>query len=73
MRGSIAVSDRRFLRGDGRSLQIRRAGAARRVAPVATYPDAGGGEETDGRAGSTAWSSNETATTVAQPMTLNHR
>ena len=68
MRGSIAVSVRTFPFCDGRSLQIRSAGAALRVAPVATYP-----EDTAGLAGSTAWSSADTATTVPQPIALNHR
>lgn len=69
MLGSIAVPDGRFPLCDGRSLQIRRAGAARKVARVATYA----GATADGRAGSTAWSSDDTATTVAQPIALNHR
>jgi hypothetical protein len=72
MRGSIAVSAGRFPFCDGRSLQIRRPGAARRVAPVATYP-VEGFDEAAGRAGSTAWSNPDTTTTVAQPIALNHR
>jgi hypothetical protein len=72
MRGSIAVSDRTFPFCDGSSLQIRRPGAARRVAPVATYPEVGV-DEPARRAGSTAWRSPDTTTTVAEPITLNHR